>query len=101
MSAATLVKAAQPTIPTATTSQTLPSAASTALDLSAFVGSYVQIRATSAFALRASSSAVSATAGDMPYSADTAYPFLVTNETKHVGARGAAAGTIYVAKVNP
>ena len=98
-----VIDGASPTINTSTTAKTLASATTTSADLTAFLGAFVEVRATCAFRTRAAAAGVACTAADFPRSADTSYHFKVTEATKilSVYVAAGAAGTLYVAKASP
>jgi hypothetical protein len=97
-----VIDSAQPTLNTATATKSIVSNAATAADLNAYMGAFVEVRASCAFRTRAKSTATAAcTAGDMPRSADTSYHWFVTPATRYISVRGnSAAGTLYYSRAS-
>lgn len=95
-------QSAAPTLPTVTVTDAVPSGAANTggLDLSAYVGSFIALRCTSACRLRAAASLSAATAGDWPLPANERLDAYVTPSTKILSVYGDAAGTLYVARAS-
>lgn len=98
--------AANVTLPTSTTSDGFAATGvnTGGLDLSAFQGLYVWIKASEECSIRASSVAITtaagniATIGDMKLQADTDYSFRINKQTVFVSVfGGATGGTLFVA----
>jgi len=94
-------QAAQPTLPTSTTTGAVPSGAAltAAIDLTSFVGQYVFLKVDVDCTVRAATTtAVSATAGDYTLEANTDYPWYVTESTQYCSLYGTAAANYELAQ---